>query len=177
MGRGRRREQGVKEYKSHKIVQAGKIIEIMAPLVPRLPGDAALLLEGGGNVQVSGDYMMKHQPEVGGYYVFYPDGYESFSPAEAFESGYTELALATATGPALAPQKPSVGRAVHYVAYGTPGGEYLAGVCRAADITEVHSDTDVALMVKNPTGVFFPQHVEYDPTGAQPGTWHWPERV
>ena len=32
----------------------------------------------------------------------------------------------------LAVQKPSVGRMVHYVAYGTPGGEFPAGACRAA---------------------------------------------
>ncbi len=31
------------------------------------------------------------QPEVGGYYVQYKDGYESFSPADAFEDGYTRV--------------------------------------------------------------------------------------
>lgn len=34
-------------------------------------------------------YMHKHKPEVGGYYVVYDDGYKSFSPAKAFEDGYT----------------------------------------------------------------------------------------
>lgn len=34
------------------------------------------------------EYMEKHKPEVGGYYVVYADGYKSFSPADAFESGY-----------------------------------------------------------------------------------------
>ena len=34
-------------------------------------------------------YMQKHQPEVGGYYVVYKDGYKSYSPAKAFEEGYT----------------------------------------------------------------------------------------
>lgn len=29
----------------------------------------------------------KHQPEVGGYFVLYPDGYTSYSPATPFESG------------------------------------------------------------------------------------------
>lgn len=33
-------------------------------------------------------FMQKHKPEVGGYYVVYPDGYKSFSPAKAFEDGY-----------------------------------------------------------------------------------------
>lgn len=34
-------------------------------------------------------YIAKHNPQEGGYYVVYPDGYKSFSPAEAFEDGYT----------------------------------------------------------------------------------------
>lgn len=33
-------------------------------------------------------YLEKHNPQIGGYYVLYPDGYESWSPAEAFEAGY-----------------------------------------------------------------------------------------
>ena len=36
-------------------------------------------------------YVRKHQPKVGGYYVVYKDGYKSFSPAEAFEEGYTRI--------------------------------------------------------------------------------------
>lgn len=85
---------------------------------------------------------------------------------------------------------PSIGRAVHYVSYGTPGGGSKA--CRAADVTEVAGNGDggvdgigaarVGLMVKNPTGLFFHSlaagGVAYDgsedPAG---GTWHWPERV
>ena len=38
---------------------------------------------------VDADYMAKHKPQVGGYWVLYEGGYESFSPAQAFESGYT----------------------------------------------------------------------------------------
>lgn len=41
--------------------------------------------------KVDHDYMFKHKPEVGGYYVVYKDGYKSFSPAEAFESGYEKI--------------------------------------------------------------------------------------
>ena len=36
-------------------------------------------------------YVEKHKPEAGGYYVVYADGYKSFSPAAAFEEGYTRL--------------------------------------------------------------------------------------
>jgi hypothetical protein len=91
-------------------------------------------------------------------------------------------------------QKPSVGRIVHYVSYGTPGGEYKSE-CRAAIVTEVdlvvESPQTVGLCVLNPTGQFFNRTVSYhegdtghDHTGAEVtarsypgGSWHWPERV
>ena len=47
--------------------------------------------EGYDKVPLSPEYVAKHKPEVGGYYVVYEDGYKSFSPAGAFESGYTRL--------------------------------------------------------------------------------------
>ena len=81
--------------------------------------------------------------------------------------------------------KPSIGRIVHYVAYGTPGGEFPAGVCRAAVVTEVglplagdasNDDGYVGLCVLNPTGQFFNRGLKQD-EGKAPGTWHWPERV
>lgn len=50
---------------------------------------AILLLEGPvRGVEVSTGYLAKHQPEVGGYFVLYEDGYRSFSPAGVFEAGY-----------------------------------------------------------------------------------------
>jgi hypothetical protein len=77
---------------------------------------------------------------------------------------------------------PSVGRIVHYVAYGTPGGEFPAGVCRAAVVTEVSTSTvpdgipPVGVCVLNPSGLFFNRDVPYN-APKQPGTWHWPERT
>jgi hypothetical protein len=41
------------------------------------------------DITVSENYIHKHNPQIGGYYVLYEDGYESFSPADAFESGYS----------------------------------------------------------------------------------------
>ena len=73
-------------------------------------------------------------------------------------------------------QQPSVNRAVHYVAYGTPGGEFPAGVCRAAIITQTLTNERVGLCILNPTGLFFNENVLYDES-KKPGTWHWPERV
>jgi hypothetical protein len=96
-----------------------------------------------------------------------------------------------------AEQKPSVGRIVHYVSYGTPGGEYKSE-CRAAIVTEVNDaptgpsgEYAVGLCVLNPTGQFFNRTVDYDEGGTghdhagaeipaksyHGGTWHWPERV
>lgn len=87
----------------------------------------------------------------------------------------------------MAEQVPSIGRVVHYVAYGTPGGEFPAGAHRAAIITEVyatptrenldHVSTDVGLCVLNPTGMYFQRRVPLDVAGQTPGTWHWPEYV
>ena len=45
--------------------------------------------EGYAAFPVSRKFMLKHDPQVGGYYVVYADGYKSFSPAKAFEEGYT----------------------------------------------------------------------------------------
>jgi hypothetical protein len=79
-------------------------------------------------------------------------------------------------------QQPSVGRTVHYVANGTPRGEFPAGVCRAAIITEVDSfsggvaKVSVGLCVLDPSGLFFSRSVPYDAANA-PGSWHWPERT
>lgn len=84
-------------YKCHKEVWALKIKSIAldrdeARLTGReTDGSAKLTVEEPryAPVKVSGDYMHKHKPHVGGYYVVYEDGYKSFSPAKAFEDGYT----------------------------------------------------------------------------------------
>jgi hypothetical protein len=92
-------------------------------------------------------------------------------------------------------QKPSIGRIVHYVSYGTPGGEYPKA-CRAAIVTQVlpedpeHKDFVVGLCVMNPTGFFLNPEIEYgegeetdedndlcDHMDYPGGSWHWPARV
>lgn len=40
-------------------------------------------------ISFNAEYYHKHKPEIGGYYVVYENGYKSFSPSDAFESGYT----------------------------------------------------------------------------------------
>lgn len=91
-------------YRCHKEVWALKIIEVIhkpnpdttgqsaassygATIVPAEPGYAAF--------DVPPEYVNKHQPEAGGYYVVYADGYASYSPAKAFEEGYTPIRVLT----------------------------------------------------------------------------------
>ena len=72
-------------WKCHKEVRAFKITGINIP--PNQSGYVKLSGDGLG-VEVTAEYMKKHRPQVGGFYVLYNDGYHSFSPAAAFESGY-----------------------------------------------------------------------------------------
>jgi hypothetical protein len=73
--------------------------------------------------------------------------------------------------------KPSIGRIVHYVSYGTPKGEFVS-TCRAAVVTAV-GDPDVeeiSLCAINPTGLFFHESCLHEEDVKSGGTWHWPER-
>ena len=85
-------------YKCHKEVWALKIKAVeQAPADQErchAGGDWYLVPEdeGYGPVLVGHDeYVAKHKPEAGGYYVVYADGYKSFSPAKAFEDGYSKV--------------------------------------------------------------------------------------
>ncbi len=75
------------KYQCHKIVRVLKLKEVHGVpteggiLVPENPAYEPF--------QVDKHYWSKHNPEAGGYYVQYEDGYASWSPAEAFEEGYT----------------------------------------------------------------------------------------
>src|SRR5690242_14762534 len=77
------------EYKSHKVVFALRIAEIM----PHPEGGATIVPaeEGYAPFHVDQDFVDRHKPLVGGYFVVYKDGWKSFSPAEAFETGYTRI--------------------------------------------------------------------------------------
>ena len=87
------------KYKSHKEVWALKINSILrdaetAKQHNRETDGSALITpddEGYAPFKVDADYLRKHEPVAGGYYVVYKDGYKSFSPAEAFEEGYTRV--------------------------------------------------------------------------------------
>lgn len=76
------------KYVCHKEVQALKIRSIDRRdgkyfVVPFEPGFEPF--------EVEASWIDKHGPKAGGYYVVYKDGYTSFSPARAFEEGYTAV--------------------------------------------------------------------------------------
>lgn len=84
------------KYKCHKEVWALKIKEIKrdGEGENRETDGSAMITpveDGYAPFRVNHEYMHKHNPEVGGYYVVYKDGYKSFSPADAFEDGYTRV--------------------------------------------------------------------------------------
>lgn len=79
-------------YRCHKVVQAAKITDVeLAGLMT-----ARLILDGAEEgVVMKNMWVEKNSPGFdpkslgGGYLVRYADGYESWSPADAFEEGYT----------------------------------------------------------------------------------------
>lgn len=84
-------------WQCHKVVHAAQIDSIRDQHVP--DGGAVLGLTGGYSVKVDSSWCARHQARVGGYYVIYEDGYASYSPQAAFESGYMPITNApTAQG-------------------------------------------------------------------------------
>lgn len=86
-------------YKCHKEVHALKINGIELDIVAanaegRETDGSAILTPADGRyapIRAPHDFVQRNKLIIGGYYVVYADGYRSFSPAEAFESGYTEI--------------------------------------------------------------------------------------
>lgn len=76
------------KYICHKTVGALKIKSIKQS---DAEGTGTLSFHGTKEKkEVSAEWLLKNNPQVDGYFVIYEDGYESFSPAEPFESGYVK---------------------------------------------------------------------------------------
>lgn len=79
----------LKMWQCHKLVFAGKIIEV------RDDGAAerALMVEGLDDAPVlicpGDDFYKRGVPKVGDYFVHYENDYLSWSPGDVFEAGYT----------------------------------------------------------------------------------------
>lgn len=83
------------QYQCHKKVWALKIKEIVAQDTGDDEWDGSYVAswedDGYGPMRLSAAFCEKHSPVAGGYIVVYEDGYQSFSPAQAFESGYSRI--------------------------------------------------------------------------------------
>jgi len=92
-------EKDLPRYKCHKEVGALKIAEIDYDLYHAAkegrPTDGSAMIipadNGHSPFRVDREYIHKHKPMSGGYYVVYEDGYVSYSSAKAFESGYSKV--------------------------------------------------------------------------------------
>lgn len=73
----------------------------------------------------------------------------------------------------MGPQKPTIGRIVWYMKYGTPGGEHKPEPSPAI-ITKVEDDGETChLFVMNPSGCYFNKTpFSQEP---KPGCWSWPK--
>jgi len=82
-------------YQSHKQVWALKIADLRHTGNQGQESDGSLMMipenKDYGPIKLPSEYVRKHNPKVGGYYVVYKDGYESWSPADAFEDGYSRV--------------------------------------------------------------------------------------
>lgn len=86
------------EYICNKVVKAFKILKIVSVDNRKEGEEHAFLLQSEWHLPARVDqaFMDKNKPTSGGYFVIYEDGYQSFSPAKAFEEGYTLLEKSTA---------------------------------------------------------------------------------
>ena len=102
-------------YRCHKTVSALQIKYVIAN--PR-GFELHFFDDGYAPAEVSSEWRAKHEPKPGDYFVVYADGYQSVSPAKAFEDGYTllsEMPPAEALGEmvvaaALAGYRPFIGQ-------------------------------------------------------------------
>jgi hypothetical protein len=82
------------QYQSHKKVHALKIASVEHLGCDSTTDENEIVLVGFEDTRFADrrfNLRGKPMPVVGGYFVQYEDGYESFSPAKAFEEGYTLL--------------------------------------------------------------------------------------
>jgi hypothetical protein len=86
-------------YQCHKKVWALKIQNITrhaypeeTPIEESAPSLTLTFADPGyAPMEIDHKMITRYMPVPGDYYVVYDDGYKSFSPAKAFEEGYTRI--------------------------------------------------------------------------------------
>jgi len=95
-GRGAGASVELPLWQSHKRVRADRIKEISQlrdtdESASREDARIRWTLDGGGYIVVTKGLIARGSPAIGDYFVRYDDGYESRSPAKAFDEGYTKV--------------------------------------------------------------------------------------
>jgi len=145
----------LKQWKSHKIIRAARIVLVSSDedsVVLMLDPEHATSDDGTRpfvTVPKTWPPFLNNKVLVGGYFILYSDGYESWSPAKPFEEGYTEVAAEDA--PVAAPAHPWRELTGHQV---NPANDRLkievldgpgaGGACHLYHITGFDSDTNAS---------------------------------
>ncbi len=81
------------QWQSHKIVRAGKVLPHQVEDTGEGTGILTVEDTNGApcRVEVQNNFFARGAPIPGDYVVIYDDGYKSWSPAKAFEEGYTRI--------------------------------------------------------------------------------------
>lgn len=142
---GELKEVALPEYVCHKIVRAALIVAIA------FKGDNLyrLALEHSAHVDVSKLWVTTKNPQAGGYFVQYEDGYSSYSPAQAFEEGYTPVTdHLTAVAPPIQSAELDtpieVGMLSSHVGDGAAGGQFATGTGPAVTVGDLLNILDAA---------------------------------
>jgi len=88
-------EQMMPRYTAHAEVSALKIGQVIVhdppPGMPVAGGFLFFDDSSFGHIEVDVDFLKKHNPQPGGYYVVLANGARTFMPAAAFEEAYTKI--------------------------------------------------------------------------------------
>lgn len=78
-------------YQSFKIVRAAKITHIQGEVLWLFIPPVGEAKGSRMKIEVSREWLEKHEPAAGGYFVKYRDGHESYSPRTPFEDSYYRI--------------------------------------------------------------------------------------
>ena len=156
-------EVSLPEYLCHKTVRAAKIVAVA---LSSNPGFHRLALAGAAHVDVTRLWYSSKAPQAGGYYVQYEDGYSSYSPAEAFEQGYTPV---DQTGNSIQSEQPGTPLSVLIAhvegASGDPGADVGLATTPAAIPVDIPAESQVQvidpMLSKQYPSVYTISHVEH----------------
>ena len=102
-------------YLCHKQVRATKILQIWDG--PQRGQRCCSIQNFTGVIVLDQNFLTRHQPRAGGYLVLYEDGYVSYSPATAFEKGYTAADAEMTWRDVTQPAPLTVGHAVQILGF------------------------------------------------------------